>query len=298
MTNKKTRGAGPALSAPRLPFIQSRDTAPLPLLPCQRRSSGPLPAPPLLRPLLPAAPPLPPARAHGRLDRREPLAGARPRPKDSRPHPLAGPRRQAAWCLGRPPRRRPPLVPDQRACRRASLNPKLLSSHSRCEALCTGPQRGATTYSDPPGQPAREEEERAGQGRRPRAEPASDPAGPCLPSRSSSSPLPFPIYARHSVPGGSSSPLSRFPASPSVSDPLITPRVSLALIRRSAGSLLSRRTDPAATHALRRPPGTGRTPLDPDPGIASLCPQLRVCVLSRRPPCGDPPVRGLVEFLI
>jgi len=154
-----------------------------------------------------------------------------------------------------------------------------------CEALCTGPQRGATTYSDPPGQPAREEEVRAGQGRGP-SQPAPSSAPAC------------PIYARHSVPGGSSSPLSRFPASPSVSDPLITPRVSLALIQRSAGSLLSRRTDPAATHALRRPPRTGRTPLDPDPGIASLCPQLRVCVLSRRPPCGDPPVRGLVEFLI
>ena len=45
---------------------------------------------------------------------------------------------------------------------------------------------------------------------RPRAEPASTQQCPCLPSRSSSSPLPFPIYARHSVPGGSSSPSVAF----------------------------------------------------------------------------------------
>ena len=107
---------------------------------------------------------------------------------------------------------------------------------------------------------------RRGEESRPRPWP-SQPAVLCLPSRSSSSPLPFPIYARHSVPGGSSSPSLAFRPPPSVSDPLITPRVPLSLIRRSAGSLLSRRTDPAATHALRRPPRTGRTPLDPDPGI-------------------------------
>ncbi|KAG2600642.1 hypothetical protein PVAP13_5KG546607 [Panicum virgatum] len=72
------------------------------------------------------------------------------------------------------------------------------------------------------------------------AEPASS-APPAVPFIIIAAPLPYlrsPLCSRWLL-----LPLSRFPASPSVSDPLITPRVPLSLIRRSAGSLLSRRVD-------------------------------------------------------
>ena len=131
-----------ALSAPSLPFLPLAtlpgDTAPLLLIPCQRRSSGPLPAPSHCPPANAAAPPDPaasgtipptgcracpapvseeqglqvgipwPALGAGRRDAlADPLGAGRCPSLTQGPgaHPLAGQRRRTAGCLGRPPRR-------------------------------------------------------------------------------------------------------------------------------------------------------------------------------------------------
>ena len=111
-----------ALSAPSLPFLPLAtlpgDTAPLLLIPCQRRSSGPLPAPSHCPPANAAAPPDP--AASGTI----PPTGCRacPAPVSEEqglqvgiPWPALG--AGAAGCIGRRPRRRPPPVPDPRAWR-------------------------------------------------------------------------------------------------------------------------------------------------------------------------------------